>query len=119
MHASPLTFSQCTLSLSGAGSEGWDQMREGVRMEEEEEEERGMRAGCEERRSDSRLLSGVPLTPSPVGGSCFHEVSLQGSGVPSGLSQLLCGSKLPQALSSSSSLFLSVSQSFTPGGLSC
>lgn len=75
---SPRLFSQCKLSLSGAGSEGWDQMREGARMVEEE---RGMRAGRKERRSDSRLLSGVPLTLSPMG-CCSLPTS---GGVSSGL----------------------------------
>ena len=38
---------------------------------------RGMRAGCEERRSDSRLLSGAPLTPSPRRCCSIKEESLQ------------------------------------------
>lgn len=37
----PLTFTQRMLSIRGAGSEGWDQMRDGGRMEEEYEEEKG------------------------------------------------------------------------------
>jgi len=117
-HACILTLPQCTLSLSYSGSEGWDQMREGEKMMEEEkgEEGEGTRVGSEERRSDSRLLLGVPLTPSPRRCCSLPSSGGVSSGLrcASGAVPALVPCEAPQTLFS-----LSVCEPFTRGGLSC
>ncbi|MEQ2174752.1 hypothetical protein GOODEAATRI_011118 [Goodea atripinnis] len=92
MHAFiPLTFSQLLLSLCGAGSKGWDQMRDRERMEEERGGDESRLRGEEEQQQV--VVGGVPLTPSPVRllvAAIVQKVSLPSSGVPSGLSHTSC-----------------------------
>lgn len=56
------------------GARDMVKMKEGARMEEET---KGMRAGGEERRSDSRLWSGVPPTPLSPTGRCSSLLHLR------------------------------------------
>lgn len=83
---------------------------------------RGVRVGCEERRSDSRLLLGVPLIPSPMrccspltSRDVSSELRCSFRAVP----PPVCLGVVQGSQGTLHTLFLRLSETFTRGGLSC